>query len=320
MKLGEIYNLFIKKGIDADPRGRKEVEKNLKKLKEEYGKLEKKKKEEFDTEKLTNPYSDTRILYGDQKTEVKKVLVGIDMETGEVLLADRLKEKGEKIDLIMSHHPEGKAFATLGDVMHLQADVMHKYGVPINVAEGVLGGRISEVSRGIAPINHNRAVDAAKLLNLPFMCAHTVADNMVYSFLVNLMEKKRPETVGDVLDILKEIPEYKEAARGGAGPRLFTGSPSKRAGKVAVTGMTGGTSGAPEEVEKMAQSGIGTIISMHVSEKHKKEAQKHHVNIVVAGHISSDSLGMNLLLDEIEKKGVKVISVSGLIRIKRFKK
>jgi putative NIF3 family GTP cyclohydrolase 1 type 2 len=319
MKLDEIYKLFVKKGIESDPRDKKEIDKKLKKLKEKYNKLNKKKKDEFDKEKLVNPYADTRILYGDPKTGVKSILVGIDMETPELLLADRLNEKGEKIDLVMAHHPEGKAFANLDEVMHVQADVMHKYGVPINIAEGVLAGRVSEVSRSIAPINHNRPVDAARLLKIPFMCAHTVGDNMVYNFLEKLMQKKRPETVGEVVDILKEIPEYKEAIKIGAGPRLFTGSPEKRAGKVAVTGMTGGTGGSHEEIKKMAQAGVGTIIAMHTSEKHKKEAEKYHINVVVAGHIASDSLGMNLLLDEIEKKGIKVIPASGLIRIKRFK-
>lgn len=317
MKLGDIYNLFIKKGVEADPRDKKEIDKKLKKLKESYDKLDKKKKDEFDREKLTNPYADTRILYGDPKKEIKSVLVGIDMEIGEVLLADRLSEKGEKVDLVMAHHPEGPAFAALDQVMHVHADVMHKYGVPINIAEGIMAGRIGEISRAVAPANHNRPVDAAKLLDIPFMCAHTVADNMVYDFLEKLMEKKKPETVGEVLEALKSIPEYKEAVKVGAGPRLFTGSPDKRAGKVAITGMTGGTEGAVEAYEKMAHAGIGTIIDMHMSEEHKKKAEKYHINVVIAGHIASDSLGMNLLLDEIEKKGVKIIPTSGLIRVKR---
>lgn len=319
MKLGDIYELFIKKGIEADPRNKEAIEKKLKKLSEKYEKLNKKNKEEFDKEKLTNPYADTRILYGDPKTEVTSVLVGIDMETGEVLLADRLNEKGENIDLILAHHPEGKAFAAVDQVMHVQADVMEKYGVPINVAEGVLAGRIGEVSRSVAPINHNRAVDTARLLKIPFMCAHTVADNLVYDFLVKTMEQKKPDTVGDVLKVLKDIPEYREAMKINAGPRIFAGNPDKRAGKVAITGMTGGASGPHEELEKMAQSGIGTVIHMHTSEKYKKEAEKHHMNVVVAGHMASDSLGMNLLLDEIEKKGVHIIATSGLIRVNRTK-
>ncbi|MEK7447736.1 MAG: NGG1p interacting factor NIF3 [Patescibacteria group bacterium] len=319
MKLGEIYNLFVKRGIDADLRGRKEIEKRLKKTKEAYNKLDKKKKEEFDTEKMTNPFADTRILYGDSKKEVKTILAGIDMETPEILLADRLNEKGKKIDLVLAHHPEGRPYADLAEVMNINVDVLNRYGVPVNIAEGVSEARIGEVSRGVAPVNHNRPVDAAKILDIPFLCVHTPSDNMVFSFLEKLMAEKKPETVGEVIDVLKEVPEYKEAVKVGAGPRIFAGNSSKKAGKIAATGITGGMSIGPDAYEKMAQAGIGTVIEMHASEKDKKEAEKNHINIVVAGHISSDSIGMNLLLDEIEKKGVKVIPVSGLIRVKRFK-
>jgi len=57
---------------------------------------------------------------------------------------------------------------------------------------------------------------------------------------------------------------------------------------------------------------------MHQSEEHKKEAESANINVVVAGHISSDSLGVNLFLDELEKQGVEIIPCGGLIRIKRF--
>jgi hypothetical protein len=72
--------------------------------------------------------------------------------------------------------------------------------------------------------------------------------------------------------------------------------------------------------EKMSHYGIGTIIGMHMSEEHRKEAEKYHINVVIAGHIASDSLGMNLFLDEVEKKGITVVPMSGLIRVKRLKK
>ena len=70
----------------------------------------------------------------------------------------------------------------------------------------------------------------------------------------------------------------------------------------------------------MAAAGIGTIISMHQSEEHRKEAEKYHINVVIAGHISSDSIGMNLFLDELGKKGIKILPTSGLIRYSRNKK
>ncbi len=144
-----------------------------------------------------------------------------------------------------------------------------------------------------------------------------MADNMVYKYVKDLMDDKQPETVGEVLDLLLEIPEYKEGKMLGAGPRLFAGSPENRAGKIAVTEMTGGTSGSKDMFERMSHAGIGTIIGMHMGEEHRKEAEKHHINVVIAGHMASDSLGMNLLLDELEKQGVELVPTSGLIRVKR---
>ena len=84
-----------------------------------------------------------------------------------------------------------------------------------------------------------------------------------------------------------------------------------------LTEITGGTEGAVGIYEKMSQAGIGTIVGMHMAEDRKKEAQKNHVNVVIAGHMSSDSLGMNLFLDELEKRGIEIVPVSGLIRVNR---
>jgi hypothetical protein len=222
---------------------------------------------------------------------------------------------------VIAHHPEGNAFADLSEVMHLQAEVMEMYGVPINVAESLLKPRISEVSRGIAPINHQRAVDMARLLDINFMCSHTACDNLVANFLKKEFDKKKKEMVyvEDVMKLLKSITEYQAAEKMGAGPRLFAGSEDNRAGKIALTEITGGTEGTPKIYEKLAQAGIGTVIGMHMSELHKKEAEKAHINAVIAGHISSDSIGVNLFLDQLEKKGIQIISTSGLIRVSRNK-
>lgn len=121
----------------------------------------------------------------------------------------------------------------------------------------------------------------------------------------------------DLMNLLKEIPEYREATRLGAGPKLFAGSKENRCGKIALTEITGGTSVSPKLYEKMANAGIGTIVGMHISEEHKKEASGANINVVIAGHMSSDSLGMNLFLDELEKRGIEIIPCSGLIRISR---
>jgi hypothetical protein len=59
---------------------------------------------------------------------------------------------------------------------------------------------------------------------------------------------------------------------------------------------------------------------MHLSEEHLKNAKKANLNVVIAGHISSDVLGLNLLFDEVEKEGkLEFVSVSGFERIRRNK-
>lgn len=317
MKIKEIYDYFVEKGIEKDPRKPDGVTEALAREKKNYEAMNEDDKKEYDLERLKNPYSDTRILSGDPDKEVRRMMVGIDMEVGEVLLADRITEKGKKIDLILSHHPEGKALADLHYVMHLQEDILAHFGVPINVAESILASRISEVKRGLMPINHNRAVDAAKLLGLALMCSHTVADNQVASYLQDIFDRKKPETLRDVINLLKGIPEYEEGATQSAGPEIILGGRERRAGKVLVD-MTGGTSGAEEAYAKLSQAGVGTIVGMHMTEKHRKQAEKNHINVIIAGHIASDSLGMNLLLDGLEEKGIEIIPCSGLIRKRRF--
>ncbi len=317
MLLRDIYETIVVKGIEKDPRGKEMVIKTLAKKKKTYEDMKDAEKEFFDMESLTNPYYDTRILNGTGNENIKIALVGIDMEMAELLLADRLKSKGKKIDLVMAHHPEGRAFASFYEVMHMQADILNKFGVPINVAESLLEGRIKEVERRLSPANHSRAVDVARLLEIPFLCVHTPADNMVACYLQHIFNEKKPETLEDIIEILRTMPEYREAAKNNTGPKILLGSKDRRAGKIFVD-MTGGTEGAKDIFESLVNSGINTIVVMHLSEEHRKEAEKHHLNVVNAGHIASDNLGMNLMLDEIEGKGnMEVLSCSGFRRFKR---
>ena len=246
--------------------------------------------------------------------KLKKILAGIDIEPAEILMAKELK-----VDLVISHHPIGKGLAHLAEVMDLQCDVLNFYGVPINIAEGLMKERIEEVARGVNRLNHQRTVDSAKLLGINLMNSHTPCDNLAAKFLKDLIEKEKPERIEDLMNLLKEIPEYKEVIKIGAGPKIFVGSEENRCGKIALTEITGGTEGSPKLYEKMATAGIGTIVGMHISEEHKKEAEAANLNVVIAGHMSSDSLGMNLFLDELEKQGIEIIPCSGLIRISRNK-
>ena len=97
LKINDFYRTAIDCAIDADPRGRETVERELDSIKKSYDKLDDKKKEYFDKDTLFNPYSDTRILNIAEDKDIKRILCGIDMQTSELLLADRLNEKNYNI-------------------------------------------------------------------------------------------------------------------------------------------------------------------------------------------------------------------------------
>lgn len=314
MKIQEIYNLAINKGVEADFRGKEGIEKLLQRRKEKYEKLSEKEKEDFDPESLKNPYSDSRILNIAADKDIKKVLVGIDIEPAEIILA---KEIGN-VDLVVSHHPLGVALAGLSEVMELQADVLAQYGVPINIAEALLKEKMSEVFRNFSTKNLQRTVDAAKLTGINLISLHTPCDNLAVKFLEEKINKEKPELIENLLDLLKEISEYKKASDLKFGPQIFVGDKENHCGKIALTEITGGFEGSSKIYEKMAQAGIGTVVGMHISEEHKKEAEAANINVVIAGHMSSDSLGMNLFLDELEKREIEIIPCSGLIRVSRL--
>ncbi len=317
MKIREIYQKAVEAGMSRDPRGREAVVKDLERVAKEYHELKPGEKEFFDRESLQNPYADSRILNGSGEEEVKTVLVGIDIEVGEILLCESLKNRGETVDLVVSHHPEGVAFANLYSVMYMQSDILSRYGVPINIAEDLMEQRVREVERRLMPLNHTRAVDSARLLGIPFLCLHTPADNMVTTFLQRSFEEKNPYLLSDIISFLRSLPEYREAARNGAGPKVLLGVENRRAGKIFVD-MTGGTEGSKDIFQSLALSGVNTLVVMHLSEEHRKEAEKNHLNVIVAGHIASDNLGMNLLLDEVLRGSeTRVLSCSGFQRVSR---
>ena len=320
MTLQEIYDLAVEMGIKSDPRGKDGVERFLARTKKEYEEMPQKKKQYFDKESFKNPYSDSRILFGDPKIKVRKLMAGIDGGVADLLLLDRLNHpstgSGLGLDLLISHHPTGHALASLHEVMDIQIDIFEEAGIPPNVAHALFEERKGTVKRRIDPRNHGRDIDAARLLNIPFLSLHTIWDNLGDRFMKNYLGKKKFDTLGDIMDEINKIPEFIEAIKGKSGPSIVSGSEKSRTGKV-VIGFTGGTNPSKELYIEMAKAGVGTIIEMHVPEESILELRKLHINIIDCGHMAADSIGANIFLDQLEKRGVKVIPCSGLIRVRR---
>ncbi len=316
-KLDEIHSFAVEEGIKEDPRDEEKIEEELEKRKEKYEELEGKKKEHYDEDKLENPFDDSKVIYAGDR-DVEKIAVGIDIETQDLILIDRLNEKGEDIDAAFGHHPEGRALANLYEVMGLQVDTLEQAGIPVSQAEGIVRPRAEEVKKGVHASNHPRSPRTAELLDIPFMCLHTVCDNHAYQFMKNHLEEEEPETLEDVVDAILEVPEYEWSLKYDMGPEIFAGNGNNRAGKIEVLGFTGGTGLKDDLIDKMVESGIDTLIVMHAKKEQIKKAKEENINIISAGHMPSDSLGINLLLDKIQEEfDIDVFELSGFNRVER---
>ena len=131
------------------------------------------------------------------------------------------------------------------------------------------------------------------------------------------MEDKKPHTLEEAIKLLLQVPEYKMAQQNKTGPKILIGSPRSRVGKILVD-MTGGTEGSKEIFSRLANVGIGTLICMHLSEEHFAKVKDQHINVIIAGHIASDSIGFNLLLDKLARQDrFEFIPCSGFERVER---
>ena len=317
MKLGQIFDFLIEEGVRADPRPSRQIQARLRQAKKEFRLLSASERRFFDKERMFNPYADSRIVYGQREAEIKGVLAGIDISVGELLIAKQLQQTAASVDLVVSHHPLGHALPGLGDVMTLQTDMLVNVGLKKKVAEGLMDKRIADVSRRIHSKNHQQPVDAARLLDIPLLCCHTPADNHVAGFLQQMMDRKKPKTLKDVVELLMGEPEYQDAAASQSGPRILVGGPQDKAGRILVD-MTGGAEGSSEVFARLSQLGVDTVLMMHCSDGHYSKVKSEYLNVVNAGHMASDSLGLNLIFDKLERHArLTVKECSGFRRFKR---
>ncbi len=319
MKVYDAYRLGVEEGKKRDLRSKEEVQMILDDAKALYESLPEDRKELFDPERLWNPYADTRFSYGAEKArelDAERFMWGIDITPAEILLADRLREKGERIDAVIAHHPNGTSKTCFPEVMMQMTAMFSDMGVPEEKARELVKERMDKVLRGMQGYNYNQTVDAARMLDIPSFNIHAPADNMVEEFMVRKMKEAQPETLQDIIDSLMEEPEARMAARCNSPPIILVGNPSAECGKVMVK-MNGGTSFSKETYQSLAEAGVKTIVAMHYPDDHYEEAQKAGVNLIISGHMASDSIGVNLICDVWEKEGIEVIPCSGFTRFSR---
>jgi len=241
---------------------------------------------------------------------VRRIFATIDCDVADLLMARVLR-----CDTILTHHPEGVTSLQGWKLIALQIEQMVECGVPVAKAEAAIQRRTQSVELNSHARNYARVVQAAQLLNVSLLNVHLPCDLITRRLITEKMAPfNRPEsraTVAEVVAALQEFPEQKLAA---TEPKVRLGAPDRLAGRVAVA-MAGYTNGGVDVLRAYFEAGVGTVLMMHFPEADLKEAREQKLagNLVVTGHMASDSIGINVYLDELEKRGLELVRAGGIV-------
>jgi putative NIF3 family GTP cyclohydrolase 1 type 2 len=242
---------------------------------------------------------------------IKKILFGIDAGVPELLLAKQLN-----CDAVIAHHPTGgNAILNFHRVFARHIKQMIAAGVPKREAEKAVRRRLEELEVEAHTRNYQHTVDVARLLKMPYMNIHTPLDEVGRKRMQEQIDSRirKNSTVKDVVSALKELPEFKKAT---TTIKIRLGKAENPAGKVVVS-HGAGTNGGYEIAKTYFKHGVGTVVYIHVNSGDLARLKTDGKgNLIVTGHIASDSVGINPFIKELEERGVTVTSI-GIIPSQR---
>jgi hypothetical protein len=320
MNLRDLYETSIRLGMALDVRGEAALRRQMEDARREFEALPSWQRPYFDQERFRNPFGDVRIVNGPEDAELDTILLGINIGVPELLLADRLRERGQRVDAVVAHHTSGIGHAPslVHDFMPVAVDVLVAEGVPRADAARVIDSYVEEKARSLEDF-HRIGPDTARLLGFPLACIHTPADYYIGEGVRPALEAAPPRTVGDVVRALYAIPEVQGAAlAAGAGPRVMSGDDDWPAGRILLK-FGGGYILPPEAYTLLGRAGVNTVVQIGCTPPHARAAQEAHVAIVRVPHAACDNIGINLLLDEVERTHgrLNVVPCNGFERIER---
>ncbi len=267
-----------------------------------------------------NPYADTGVVYAaNLDLPVRRIAAGIDVGQAEILSIHEWQEDMKKpVDCFVSHHPRGKILGSFPHILKTQIGNLEALGVSMKGMEHSYDKQFKEDQEEMRDMNIYRTKNTIELLGLNYISLHTPLDNMGARFVESWIAKSRAKTLEECEHALMEIPEYRMFfEESGIKPVSHVGKGSSPLGRCILSEFTGGEDGPIEIYQRMKKSGVSTIIVMHIDEKALRAARKVHLNVISAGHITSDAIGLNLFCDVLEKKGIEVVPIGGFIRHRR---
>jgi hypothetical protein len=254
--------------------------------------------------------SDSQV-YVEAPADVHRVLFGVDISLAEVLWAQQ-----NGFDAVIAHHPLGDrtriSFSEL--VRSRQVEQMTAEGIAPDVAENAISARLEAIARRTHMSNVNALVDSARLFGMPLCNVHLACDIITRNAIIAMLRRHQGEgaTIADCLNWFDDFPEY---AHGHARPQPWVGSRASALGRWTVA-IAGGTNGGFPVFSEYFRAGVDTIFAMHIDEgelQRLRAVAQPDETLVVTGHMTSDSIGINAVIAGLEERGIEVVRTSGVV-------
>ena len=242
--------------------------------------------------------------------DIRRVLVGIDIGVPELVLAKDLA-----FDLALAHHPiGGSAVLEFHRVFERHVLQMVAAGIPERMACEAVEEMTRERRILAAMKNYDHAPSVARLVDMPLMNIHTPLDEIGRQRMAEAARSLPSDaSVSDLTAHLYEsFGEFRNAA---TRIEVRIGREENRIGRVVVS-HAAGTNGGYSVAKAYFDHGVDTVIYIHCrsqDSKRLREAYGDSKNLIVTGHIASDSLGINPFLAALSERGLEVEAISGIL-------
>lgn len=241
---------------------------------------------------------------------VGRVLAGIDINVPELVVAKDLA-----FDLALAHHPVGGgAVLDFHRVFERHVLQMTAAGVPEGIAREAIEEMMTERRILGSMKNYDHVPSVARLIGMPLMNIHTPLDEIGRRRMAEAASSLPADaTVSDLeTHFYETFGEFRNAA---TRIEARVGREENRIGRVAVS-HAAGTNGGYSVAKAYFDHGVDTLIYIHCrpqDSKRLRETYGESKNLIVTGHIASDSLGVNPFLDALRERGLEIETISGII-------
>lgn len=241
--------------------------------------------------------------------DIRRALMCIDVEQSTLVLAKQLG-----YDAVIAHHPIGRAYIEFYKVLDRHVEFMLSAGIARNVAEEAVKELKERTMLRAHTSIYTHVTSFAEKLGMPLLNIHLPCDELMRRAILNSLNKGRVEKVKDIALHVEQLDEFRSAD---TRVKVVYGDEDAMVKRYMLV-VAAGTNGGYSVAKAYFDHGYDTVIYLHISPEDLARMKGSNLsgNLVILGHLAGDSLGMNILADALEGKGLQVDKL-GIVEVGR---